>query len=60
VTGLDPTVLGTASLAVQVTHTGGSLGGVLWGDFGADDSLIRIPSPDVVFRDGFESGTFGP
>jgi hypothetical protein len=45
VTGIDPLLTGNTSLELRITHVGGSVGSILWGDLGGDTSFIRIPDP---------------
>lgn len=43
VVGVDPSVIGPASVALRLTHAGGAAGRILWGDFASDDSYIVVP-----------------
>lgn len=48
VTGIDPTLTGTASLELRITHLSGNMGSILWGDTGGDTSFIRLPDPPLL------------
>ena len=55
VTGIDPDAEAGDKVTLKITHTGGKAGGILWGDFGCDDSFILIPPnininpPELIF-----------
>jgi len=46
-TGIDPSLSGTSTVTLEIYHTGGDMGVILWGDFGTDDSYVILP-PSVI------------
>ncbi|MCU0276638.1 MAG: S8 family serine peptidase, partial [Acidobacteria bacterium] len=43
VTGSDPALSGPSTVTLTIYYLSGSSGGILFGDFGSDDSLVDLP-----------------
>ncbi|MBN1154358.1 VCBS repeat-containing protein, partial [candidate division KSB1 bacterium] len=48
VTGIDPDAQPGDEVTLKITHMGGQAGGILWGDFGNDESFVMIPPKKVI------------